>query len=149
MASGRGSESDEQLTKKELKQILDAVLKEIDQDPDDGPRLSAAAAPLRIEFPDLRLVLNVSRAEGGRHCLDWNFSTRSSAEPKLRLSMESAVANRVFQGRENPAIAIARGRLRTRVEDAGAALRFFPAAKPLFSRYRDLVSEKYPHLAVD
>jgi hypothetical protein len=149
LTSGRGSGPEGQLTKKELKQILNAVLKEIDQDPDDGPRLSAAAAPLRIEFPDLQLVLNLSRADGGRHCLDWDFSTRSSAAPKLRLSMESAVANRVFQGRENPAIAIARGRLRTRVEDAGAALRFFPAAKPLFSRYRELVSEKYPHLALD
>ncbi len=125
------------------------MLREIDADPDDGPRLSAAAAPLRIEFPDLKLVLNVSRADRGRHCLSWNFSSRSTAGPKLRLSMESAVANRVFQGRENPAIAIARGRLRTRVEDAGAALRFFPAAKPLFSRYRDLVAEKYPHLALD
>ena len=149
LTSGRGSDSDEPLTKKELKDILDSVLREIDVDPDDGPRLSAAAAPLRIEFPDLKLVLNVSRADGSRHCLRWNFSSRSSAEPKLRLSMESAVANRVFQGRENPAIAIARGRLRTRVEDAGAALRFFPAAKPLFSRYRELVAEKYPHLAVD
>ena len=138
------------LTKKELKAILNTVLREIDVDPDDGPRLGAAAAPLRIEFPDLKLVLNVSRADGSRHCLSWNFSSRSSgAKPKLRLTMESAVANRVFQGRENPAIAIARGRLRTRVEDAGAALRFFPAAKPLFSRYRELVSEKYPHLAID
>jgi hypothetical protein len=149
LTSGRGSGSDEELTKKELKEILDAVLREIDADPDDGPRLGAAAAPLRIEFPDLKLVLNVSRADRGRHCLSWNFSSRSATRPKLRLSMESAVANRVFQGRENPAIAIARGRLRTRVEDAGAALRFFPAAKPLFSRYRELVSEKYPHLALD
>lgn len=149
LTSGRGSGSGEKLTKKELKQILNAVLRQIDQDPEDGPRLSAAAAPLRIEFPDLKLVLNVSRADRGRHCLEWNFSTRSKAKPKLRLSMESAVANRVFQGRENPAIAIARGRLRTRVEDAGAALRFFPAAKPLFSRYRELISEKYPHLALD
>jgi hypothetical protein len=147
--SGRGSASGEPLTKKELKEILDAVLREIDVDPDDGPRLSAAAAPLRMEFPDLNLVLNVSRSDRSRHCLDWNFSSRSSAEPKLRLSMESGVANRVFQGRENPAIAIARGRLRTRVEDAGAALRFFPAAKPLFARYRELVSVKYPHLAID
>jgi hypothetical protein len=137
------------LTKKELKQILDSVLKDIDRDPDDGPRLRAAAAPLRIEFPDVQLVLNVSRDEGGRHCLKWNFSSRSDVKPKLRLTMESTVANRVFQGRENPAIAIARGRLRTRVEDAGAALRFFPAAKPLFSRYRELVAEKYPHLAID
>jgi hypothetical protein len=149
LTSGRGSESSDRLTKKELKQILNAVLKEIDRDPDEGPRLSGAAAPLRIEFPDLSLVLNVSRAEGGQHCLDWDFSSRSTTKPKLQLSMESAVANRVFQGRENPAIAIARGRLRTRVEDAGAALRFFPAAKPLFSRYRELVSQKYPHLALD
>jgi hypothetical protein len=149
LTSTRGSGSSEPLTKKELKEILDAVLREIDVDPDDGPRLSAAAAPLRIEFPDLNLVLNVSRAERGRHCLSWNFSSRSALEPKLRLSMESGVANRVFQGRENPAIAIARGRLRTRVEDAGAALRFFPAAKPLFSRYRELVAARYPHLAID
>jgi hypothetical protein len=137
------------LTKKELKDILNTVLQEIDRDPEEGPRLGAAAAPLRIEFPDIKLAVNVSRDEGGRHCLSWNFSQRARTHPRLRLSMESAVANRVFQGRENPAIAIARGRLRTNIEDAGAALRFFPAAKPLFSRYRQLVSEKYPHLAVD
>jgi hypothetical protein len=139
----------EALTKKELKEILDTVLGEIDRDPDDGPKLRAAAAPLRIEFPDLKLVLNVRAADRGKHCLRWDFSRKAAAHPRLRLSMESAVANRVFQGRENPAIAIARGRLRTSVEDAGAALRFFPAAKPLFSRYRQLVSEKYPHLAID
>jgi hypothetical protein len=141
--------SAEPLTKKELKDILNTVLRQIDRDPDEGPRLRAAAAPLRIEFPDLKLVVNVSRDDGARHCLSWNFSQRSRTHPKLRLSMESTVANRVFQGRENPAIAIARGRLRTNVEDAGAALRFFPAAKPLFSRYRQLVSEKYPHLTVE
>jgi hypothetical protein len=139
----------EGLTKKELKDILNTVLREIDTDPDDGPRLRAAAAPLRIEFPDLKLVVNVSRDEGGRHCLSWNFSQRARVNPKLRLSMESAVANRVLQGRENPAIAIARGRLRTNIEDAGAALRFFPAAKPLFSRYRQVVSEKYPQHAIE
>ena len=139
----------DELTKKELKDILDTVLKEIDGDPDDGPRLRAAAAPLRLEFPDLKLAVNVSRDERTNHCLRWNFSNRSRVHPKLRLSMESQVANRVLQGRENPAIAIARGRLRTNVEDAGAALRFFPAAKPLFSRYRDLVAQKYPHLTVD
>jgi hypothetical protein len=137
------------LTKKELKDILDTILREIDSDPDDGPRLGAAAAPLRIEFPDLKLAVNVSRAQSGRHCLRWDFSRRTKTHPKLRLSMESAVANRVFQGQENPAIAIARGRLRPSIEDAGAALRFFPAAKPLFSRYRELVSQKYPHLAID
>jgi hypothetical protein len=134
---------------KELREILDTVLHEIDIDPEAGPRLGAAAAPLQLEFPDLKLAVNVRRDEGGRHCLRWDFSRRAKADPKLRLVMESSVANRLFQGRENPAIAIARGRLRTTIEDPGAALRFFPAAKPLFSRYRELVSEKYPHLLLE
>jgi hypothetical protein len=139
----------DELTKKELKEILDTILEEIDRDAEDGPRLSTAAAPLRLEFPDLKLVLNVRRDDGGRHCVRWDFSRKAKVSPRLRLSMESAVANRVFQGRENPAIAIARGRLRTSIQDPGAALRFFPAARPLFSRYRELVAERYPHLAVD
>jgi hypothetical protein len=134
---------------KELREILDTVLREIDVDPEAGPRLGAAAAPLRLEFPDLKLALNVRRDDGGRHCLRWDFSRRAKVDPKLRLVMDSSVANRLFQGRENPAIAIARGRLSTTIEDAGAALRFFPAAKPLFSRYRELVSEKYPHLVLE
>jgi hypothetical protein len=133
----------------ELREILDAVLSEIDQDPEEGPRLRAAAAPLRLEFPDLDLVVNVSGDEAGRHCLRWDFSQRAEAKPKLSLIMESEVANRLLQGYENPAIAIARGRVKPSVTDPSAAIRFFPAAKPLFSRYRELVSEKYPHLAID
>ena len=134
---------------KELREILDTVMRQIDADPDDGPRLRAAAAPLRFEFPDLKVVLNVRQAHRGRHSLRWDFAKKSQIEPKLRLSMDSEFANRLLQGRENPAIAIARGRLKTTVGDAGAALRFFPAAKPLFSRYRELISEKYPHLSID
>jgi hypothetical protein len=134
---------------KELREILDTVLTEIDGDPEDGPRLSTAAAPLRLEFTDLKLAVNVRRDDGEKHCLRWDFSRRARTEPRLRISMDSEVANRVFQGRENPAIAIARGRLRPKIEEAGAALRFFPAARPLFTRYRKLVAEKYPHLAID
>lgn len=132
---------------RELRKILDEVMKEIDSDPDDGPRLRSAAAPLRLEFTDLKLVLNIAKADDGH--LQWDFSKRSPNKPKLALSMDSDFGNRLLQGRENAAIAIARGRLHTTVVDPGAALRFFPAVKPLFSRYRELVSEKYPHLALD
>lgn len=130
----------------ELRSILDEVMTEIDADPDDGSRLRAAAAPLRLEFTDLKLALNISRADGGH--LSWDFKQRAAAKPKLGLTMESEFANRLLQGRENPAIAIARGRLHTTVVDPGAAVRLFPAVRPLFARYRELVSEKYPHLAV-
>src|SRR5919106_2540497 len=142
----RSSKSTGFKSAKELREILDTVLTEIDGDPEDGPRLSTAAAPLRLEFTDLKLVLNLRRDDGEKHCLRWDFSRRARTEPRLRLSMDSEVANRLFQGRENAAIAIARGRLRPKIEDAGAALRFFPAAKPLFARYRELIAERYPHL---
>jgi hypothetical protein len=133
---------------KELREVLDATLTAVDADPEDGPKLRSAAAPLQFEFTDLNLVLNLSPAELGKHCVRWDFR-RTGAHPKLRFSMDSAFANRLMQGRENPAIAIARGRMRTTIDDPGAALRFFPAVKPLFSRYREIVSERYPHLALD
>jgi len=133
---------------KELREILDAVLRQIDRDPGAGPRLSSAAVPLRLEFPDLKLVLNISAAERGG-TLSWDFAKRVAVTPKLKLKMESAFANRFLQGRENPAIAIARGRLQTTVGDARAALCFFGAVKPLFTSYREVVAERYPHLAVD
>ncbi len=134
---------------RELREILDTVLSEIDRDPEEGPRLRAAAAPLRLEFPDLKLVVNVRADDGGGHCLSWDFRKR------VVLGSE-AQAHHGVRGRQ-PAPAGAgepgdRDRPRppaARVADAGAALRFFPAAKPLFSRYRELVSEKYPHLAID
>lgn len=133
----------------EMREVLDDVMKAVDADPDAGPRLRAAAAPLRFEFPDLKLWLTVSAADRG--CLDWDFSHRrkNRPAPKLRLTMDSDFANRLLQGRENPAIAIVRGRLRTTVTDAGAVLDFFSAAKPLFSEYRRVVAERYPHLALD
>jgi hypothetical protein len=125
-----------------LREILDSVLREIDADPVDGPRLRSAAAPLRLEIRDLKLVLNVAPGDRGHHWLRWDFSPRSRA-------MDSEFANRFLQGRENPAIAIARGLMRTSCKDAGAALRFFPAAKPLFAHYRALIAEGYPHLSLD
>jgi hypothetical protein len=132
----------------ELREILDAALSAIDADADEGPRVRSCAAPMQFEFTDLKLVLNLSPAESGRHFVHWDFR-RAGAHPKLRLSMDSEFANRLLQGRENPAIAIARGRMKTKIEDVGAALSFFPAVKPLFSRYRQIVAEKYPHLALD
>ena len=132
---------------KEMRKILDEAMKEIDSDPDESSRLRAAAAPLRLEFTDVGLALNISRGDAGR--LSWDFRRRAATKAKLGLKMESETGNRLMQGHENPAIAIARGRLQTTVTDPLAAVRLFPAMKPLFAHYRELVSEKYPHLAVD
>jgi hypothetical protein len=135
-------------SKRELRQILDEVLVGLDGDADSSSRMRAAAAPLQFEFTDLKLFLNIGVADSDG-ALNWDFKPRPKVDPKLRLAMSSEVANRLFQGRENPAIAIARGRVRPKVEDAAAALRFFPAAKPMFARYREVIAEKYPHLTID
>jgi len=135
-------------SKRELRRLLDEVLTGMDADVDTASRLQSLAAPLQFEFTDLKLCLNIGPHEPGGG-LYWDFKRRSKTEPKLRLAMSSEVANRLFQGRENPAIAIARGRVRPKVSDHTAALAFFPAARPMFTRYREVVAEKYPHLTID
>lgn len=132
-----------------MRSLLDSVLSEIDADPDDGPRLRAAAAPLRLEFPDLKLRVDIAAASASGHCLQWSFSGRSRTKPGLHLTMDSEVGNSFLQGRENPAIALVRGRMRAATTDAGAALRFFPAAKPLFRHYRQLLEREHPRLLLD
>lgn len=133
---------------KELREVLDAVLREIDRDPEAGPRLRSAAVPMRLEFPDFKIVVNINAADRDG-VLRWDFARKRPSHPKLELKMESVFANRFLQGRENPAIAIVRGRLRATVDDAGAALSFFGMAKPLFHCYREVVSRSYPHLTLD
>jgi hypothetical protein len=135
-------------SKKELRALLDEVLTEMDADIDSASRMQALATPLQFEFTDLKLILNIGPHDPGG-ALRWDFKRRSRTKPKLRLAMSSEVANRVFQGRENPAIAIARGRVRPKVSDHTAALAFFPAARPMFTCYREVVAEKYPHLTID
>ncbi|HYU15097.1 MAG TPA: hypothetical protein VEL05_03475, partial [Candidatus Acidoferrum sp.] len=79
----------------ELREILDAALRAVDADPDDGQRLRSGAAPMQFEFTDLKLVLNLSPAESGKHFFRWDFQ-RAGAHPKLRLSMDSEFANRLL-----------------------------------------------------
>jgi hypothetical protein len=135
------------VTSSELRQVLDEVMEQIDADPDDALRLRAAAAPLSFEFTDVKLALNIAPAAAGH--LRWSFAQKPGPKSRLRLRMESDFGNRLLQGRENPAIAIARGGLQTSAADPRAMLRLFPAVRPLFVRYRELVAARYPNLAVE
>jgi hypothetical protein len=132
----------------ELREILDRLLDEIDADPEIGPRLRSARVPHRFVFPDLDVVLNVTGSEQGGHCLRWSFSDEIDWKPALTLEMDSAVANRFLQGRENLAIAIARGTIHVDCGEARAALSFLPVSRSLIERYRGLVRRDFPHLAL-
>ena len=63
------------------------------------------------------------------------------------MTMSSDVANKYFQGKENVAMAIARRRIKTG-GDVTAALALIPITKPVFERYRAVVADEYPHLAL-
>jgi hypothetical protein len=60
--------------------------------------------------------------------------------------MRSEGATRYFPGTENVAIASARRRIKAG-GDVKAALAIIPITKPLFSRYREMITSDYPHLA--
>jgi hypothetical protein len=125
---------------------MDQVFTMMSTDPEMGPKLREAETPQRFEFPDLDLVVNITYADGdGEQNLRWEWTDDVAWEPEVKMTMDSDVANRYFQGRENVAMAIARRRIKTS-GDVKKALKLIPITKPIYARYRELVEAEYPHL---
>lgn len=125
---------------------MDRLFTIMSEDPDMGPKLRDADVPQRFEFEDLDLVINV-RARRGRERknLHWEWVEDVDWEPRVTMKMNSEVANKYFQGKENIPLAIARRRIKTG-GDIAAALRLIPITKPVYARYREMIAEEYPHL---
>jgi hypothetical protein len=131
----------------EFREVMDKVFTIMSTDSDMGPKLRDAETPQRFEFPDLDLVANVTYAdevEDGQH-LRWEWSDSVDWEPEVEMKMDSEVANRYFQGKENVAMAIARRRIKTS-GNVKKALSIMPITKPVFEKYRALIEKDYPHL---
>jgi hypothetical protein len=132
----------------EFRTVMDRVFTMMSEDPDMGPKLRDADVPQRFEFTDLDLVVNIRAArEGEDGNLYWEWSDDVDWEPKVKMAMSSETANKYFQGKENVAMALARRRIKSG-GDVKAALSLIPITKPIYARYRELVEEEYPHLAV-
>jgi hypothetical protein len=129
----------------EFRQVLDRTFGLMSSDPEMGPKLRDADTPQRFEFPDLDLVVNVTA--GVQENLRWEWSDDVSWEPEVEMTMDSEIANRYFQGKENIAIALARRRIRSK-GNTKKALALIPVTKPVFARYREMVERDYPHLVV-
>jgi hypothetical protein len=133
---------------KEFREVMDRVFSMMSDDPEMGPKLRDADVPQRFEFDDVDMVINIRAArEGEDGNLHWEWSDDVDWEPKVKMEMSSETANKYFQGKENIAIAIARRRIKTG-RDVKAALSLIPITKPIYARYRDMLVEEYPHLAV-
>jgi putative sterol carrier protein len=131
----------------EFREVMDKVFTIMSTDSDMGPKLREAETPQRFEFPDLDLVANVTYADEvkeGQH-LRWEWSDAVDWEPEVEMKMDSDVANRYFQGKENVAMAIARRRIKTS-GNVKKALSILPITKPVFEKYRALIGKDYPHL---
>ena len=131
----------------EFREVLDQTFEIMSTDEEMGPALRDAETPQRFEFPDLDLVVNVTFApevRDGQH-LRWEWSDEVDWDPEVGMKMDSDVANRYFQDKENVALAIARRRIKTS-GNVKKALALLPIVKPVFPRYRALVEESYPHL---
>ena len=131
---------------KEFREVMDKVFAMMSTDPEMGPKLRDAETPQRFEFPDLDLVVNITYADGaGDQNLKWEWTDDVAWEPEVKMTMDSDVANRYFQGKENVAMAIARRRIKTS-GNVKKALALIPITKPIYARYRDLLEAEYPHL---
>jgi hypothetical protein len=132
----------------EFREVMDRVFTMMSEDPDMGPKLRDADVPQRFEFGDFDLVMNVRAGQPREDAnLYWEWTDEVPWSPSVRMKMSSETANRYFQGRENVAFAIARGRIKTG-GDIKAALQLIPITKPIYERYRTVVADEYPHLMV-
>lgn len=131
----------------ECKEVITRAFELMSRDPDMGPKLRDAEAPQRWEFPDLDLVVNVTAAADGAGAdnLRWEWGDDVDWEPEVVMTMDSGVANRYFQGKENIAMAVARRRIKTS-GNVKKALALVPVTKPVFKLYRAMIERDYPHL---
>jgi hypothetical protein len=129
----------------EFREVLDRTFGLMSTDPEMGTKLREADTPQRFEFPDLDLVVNIT--SGDEENLRWEWSDDVPWEPEVEMTMDSEVANRYFQGKENIAVALARRRIKSK-GNTKKALALIPVTKPVFARYRAMVEQDYPHLVV-
>jgi hypothetical protein len=129
----------------EFRQVMDKTFGLMSDDPEMGPKLREADTPQRFEFPDLDLVVNVTA--GDVENLRWDWTDDVPWEPEVEMTMDSEIANRYFQGKENIAIALARRRIRSK-GNTKKALALVPVTKPVFAQYREMIEADYPHLVV-
>jgi hypothetical protein len=91
--------------------------------------------------------VNVTGADEGSGAdnLRWAWGDDIDWEPEVMMSMDSGIANRYFQGKENIAMSVARRRIRTS-GNVKKALALVPVTKPVFPLYRAMLESDYPHL---
>ena len=134
-------------SQEEFREVMDRAFELMSTAPDMGPKLRDAETPQRFVFPDVDEVVNITynEDETSDACLRWEWTDDVDWEAQVEMKMDSDVANKYFQGKENIAMAIARRRIKTS-GDVKKALSLVPITKPVFAQYRGMLEDEYPHL---
>lgn len=93
----------------ELREVLDALLEDLNDDEKLATVLRAARWRQSFEFTDLDLRLDVGPALEADTALRWTFDRDADWEPKVTLKMDSATAHEYLRGELNLPVAVARG----------------------------------------
>jgi hypothetical protein len=109
------------------------LFQDIAADPGLEPRLRRADATLqqRLRRPDAQVTV---RLVAGQEPLQVDLG-QTTLQPDVVLQMDADTAHRVWLGRVNVAVALARGDIRTR-GPAAAVLRLVPLIEPVSARYQ-------------
>ena len=131
----------------EFREVMDRVFELMSTDPEMGPKLRDAQTPQRFVFPDVDEVVNITYNDddASEVNLVWEWTDDVDWEAEVEMKMDSNVANKYFQGKENIAMAIARRRIKTS-GNVKKALALVPITKPVFDQYREMLEDEYPHL---
>ena len=100
----------------DFRQLFDVLLDFASRHPVAGPKIAGLGIGGRGVFPDLKLVLNLApaaakaRAKGGHLQWSWGAAPKGFTAQVL-VSCPASLANRLCQGKENPALSYDRGDL--------------------------------------
>lgn len=100
----------------DFRELFDVLLDFASRHPVAGPKIAGLGVAGRGVFPDVKLVLNLSpaapkaRAKGSHLRWSWGPAPRGFVAQVL-VSCPAALANRLCQGKENPALSYDRGDL--------------------------------------
>jgi hypothetical protein len=100
----------------DFRELFDVLLEFVARHPVAGPKMAALGIAGRGVFPDLKLILNLAPANAKAKARGTHVTWSWGAAPKgftaqVLVSCPAALANRLAQGKENPALAVDRGDL--------------------------------------
>jgi len=132
----------------EFRQVIETIFQLMNDHEEVGPRLHGAKAPHLFDFADLGLRFHVTftsdeDAAQGRF-LRWTWNDDDvDWEPVITLRMDSDVANKYFQGKENIPMAVATGRIKVK-GSLPKILELAPISKPVYAKYREWLEDEGP-----